>query len=382
MPRTARMLFLPLAIVISGCLPGPAGILGPTSPPLSNEGGPAGYPGPPTLMSPAPPSPHSHTQLPNGQGEVYVLTQTIYHQAPDEAPRALYQMADRTSFVHVAPDLSYVLLHERLPEVLQAQPIPPIPTPMKVEPKPQPGSRLVKQPLKGGDRQILIERFYNYDLTLQVAPDQRTAAVITRLEPDMGGKRPLYLLDLESGELTPVAPDHWIVHAIWSPNGERLAVIGHDNVPDPMLLYVVEKAHPTLRTAHTLGSGVQVLAWLTDNQTVLGTRHEAKYEGVARFIHYPVDGGAPREVTVDVSAGEDPAKVHVGGYRPSPDGTRLVASRMTHTDGRMILIDHASERWSYLSRDGEFTGWSEEGEPLCRSADPALPAPCATEAVQ
>lgn len=378
MSRAARLLFLPLAIALGGCLLIP----GPHVPPpyMSNEGGLAVHPGPPIHMSPAPQSPHSHTPLPDGQGEVYVYTQTIYHQAPGEAPRALYQMANRTSFVHVAPDLSYVLLHERLPEVLQAQPIPPIPTPMKVEGKPQPGSRLVKQPLKGGDRQILIERFYNYDLTLQIAPDQRTAAVITRLELDMGGKRPLSLLDLESGELTPVAPDHWIVHAIWSPNGERLAVVGHDNVPDPMLLYVVEKAQPTLRTAHTLGSGVQILSWLADNQTVLGTRHEAKYEGVARFIHYPVDGGSPRETTIDVSAGEDPAKVHVGNYRPSPDGTQLVASRMTHTDGRNVLLDLASQTWSFLSRDGEFTGWNEDGEPLCRSADPALPVPCTTEA--
>lgn len=125
MPRT---LTLALTLVLGGCLPGPAGILGPTGPSLNGEGAHAGHSGPPTLMNPAPPSPHSRTELPDGQGEVYVLAQTIYHRAPGEAPRPLYQMAERTSFIRVAPDLSYVLLHERLPEVLQAQAPRPIPT--------------------------------------------------------------------------------------------------------------------------------------------------------------------------------------------------------------------------------------------------------------
>lgn len=359
--KNVRIGLLLAAAVLGGCFN--SGMLIP-SPGLPSSGG-TGLPasaGPVGWTSPPPPEPHSYVRLLDDRGVIYVLGQEVYHEAPGEAPRVIYQMRDGVSVAHIMPDMSGLVLHERKSfEVLQV----PVPVPTSVQVKPDPGSRLTWQPLPQGERRVLIPHFQHYDIHLELAPNGRTFAVSARIEPVNEGKRPVYLLDLETAALTPVMPDKWINQFRWSPDSKKLALIGNDTARIPSRLFVAEVGQAAVRELYTFddGSSGGLITWLKDNQRLVTSRSAGKMTGALQMLTHPIAGGEPEAWSIDLSGqGEG----HLDAMVPSPAGGHLMAMYMAKTGTLGIIIDLEARRWQPLPEGKAPLGWQGD-QPLCGS---------------
>lgn len=319
--------------------------------------------------TPSAPERYDVTRLADNLGVAYIQGDGLFQEPPGKPPKRLLTLAEGTSVEAVEPHLRYVLLHERY-NFLGIQQAGNLPTPMLNQGKPDPGSRLVYQSLEQGGRRILLPHFYHYNMQVAIAPDGRTLAVLTQLEPTASGDQDLYLLDVESAELSPFLLGRRVYQLKWSPDSLFLAIQGAADVRSPTELSVVERATKTLRTLKTFEKGGSEIVWLGESRLLCFRPENGRgtLEGL---------DGVSEEFNLDVTS-----VMHLSLGEASPDGSQVLGTAYVEKGQapRPALLSIAERRLRLLSEGERWPRWATGSATLvCGEATAKGAEPCRLE---
>ena len=171
------------------------------------------------------------------------------------------------------------------------------------------------------DTLVTTEAFIELDSdSVAWAPDGRSISVRAQHE----GSRAIFIVDVASGEATPLAVETPDVDVYWRPpDGRQLMVVG--GVEPDLRMYLLTLGDRSLEEVPLLPSAgpIRVSGWTSDGQRFVYQRGDYDHLPIKTHVLDLVTG---KEVTIDVGFG------HL-----SNDGTRMVA--LDNDQGLMCVVD-------------------------------------------
>lgn len=198
---------------------------------------------------------------------------------------------------------------------------------------------LVRVDVATGERRTLLdEEGMEYHAPL-ISPDSKRAVVVgsTISTPDLAPRQRLYLLDLESGDLSPLAHDwdRWSHPAAWLPDGSAVLVLADDQGRCPVFRIHVDSGEVTQVTRDDAAYSDVVVA--PDGATAYGVRSSYAYP--AEVVRIDLTSGEVTPLPGPVARPELPGRLEEV-ETTTADGVRVRAwlALPERTDGPAPLL--------------------------------------------